>query len=102
MCWKPGATQGEDFLLRSLGLLSAEMQGKIELILVGRPLDEEFSKKVLQQLHAIPHATYLGEVSQQQIMALMSSAEIFVLPSIDEVMPGTPRGNVSCTGPLLN
>jgi glycosyltransferase involved in cell wall biosynthesis len=81
------ARKGQDFLLQSLATLDPQARDQFEVYLVGRTLDPKFEAALTKMANSLPNVHFAGEVSHAQTLAYLRSADIFVLPSRDEVLP---------------
>jgi glycosyltransferase involved in cell wall biosynthesis len=79
--------KGQDVLLSALAALPAQHRGQVELYLMGQVLDRRYYRRLQQKAGQASAIRILGVVPHAEAMAYLAAADIFVLPSRDEVMP---------------
>jgi glycosyltransferase involved in cell wall biosynthesis len=65
-------------------LVSAAQKYGFELVLAGRLRNEKEQQWLHRMIDAIPNVSYLGFLSNQELMALYRRAKVFALPSLYE------------------
>ncbi len=81
--------KGQDFLVQSIAALPEAILQRMEFYLVGRTLDEGFAQALQEMSRGLTNIHFTGEASHAQVMSYLRAADIFVLPSRDEVLPIT-------------
>ncbi len=79
--------KGQDFLLAALRLLPKQTLKSVTVDMLGRTIDPAFAAGLRQV--AVPNVRFVGETDHAAVMAHLAGADIFVLPSRDEVLPVT-------------
>jgi len=79
--------KGQDFLVQSIAALPEAILQRMEFFFVGRTLDEGFAQALQEMSRGLANIHFTGEASHAQVMAYLRAADIFVLPSRDEVLP---------------
>ena len=79
--------KGQDILVKSLDYLPKDVA--VNCYLVGRSLDWWFSQKLAFSSRRRNNLHILGELPHEEVLAYLRSADVFVLPSRDEVLPMT-------------
>jgi glycosyltransferase involved in cell wall biosynthesis len=79
--------KGQDVLVKSLDLLPAGYE--VDCFLIGRKLDWWYSQKLTFMANRRQNIHILGELPNDEVLAYMKSADVFVLPSRDESLPMT-------------
>lgn len=82
--------KGQDVLLDALDLLSSTDREKFEVLMVGRMIDwaePDFCNKVTKKARDLGIVRLTGSLPSDQVGAYLRDADIFVLPSRDEVLP---------------
>ncbi|MGB3700041.1 MAG: glycosyltransferase [Anaerolineales bacterium] len=77
--------KGQDILVKSLDNLPKEVE--VDCYLIGRKLDWWFGQQLSFQARRRKNLHILGELPHEKVMAYLQSADVFVLPSRDEVLP---------------
>lgn len=81
--------KGQDILLNSLLRLSSDIRSQFDVYLVGRVLERGFYTDLLRKFKGWKNVHFVGEVSHEKALAYLQAADVFVLPSRDEVLPIT-------------
>jgi glycosyltransferase involved in cell wall biosynthesis len=79
--------KGQDVLMSALAALPAQHRNQVELYLMGQVLDRRYYRRLQQQVGQNSGIHILGVVPHAEAMAYLAAADVFVLPSRDEVMP---------------
>jgi glycosyltransferase involved in cell wall biosynthesis len=79
--------KGQDVLVKSLDQLPENYE--IDCFLIGRKLDWWFSQKLSMKANRRKRIHVLGELPNEEVLAYIQSADVFVLPSRDEALPMT-------------
>ncbi len=77
--------KGQDILVKSLSHLPADIH--LNCYLVGRRLDWLFSQQLAFKAWRRRNLHVVGEQTHQEVMSYLQAADVFVLPSRDEVLP---------------
>jgi len=77
--------KGQDILINSLDHLPKNV--KVDCYLIGRRLDWWFSQQISFKARRRKNLHILGELAHEKVLAYLQAADIFVLPSRDEVLP---------------
>ncbi len=81
--------KGQDILLESLSLLPEHTRSKLEVYFIGRTLAKSYYHRLVRQSRKWKNVHFIGEVPHETALAYLAQADIFVLPSRDEVLPVT-------------
>ena len=79
--------KGQDVLVKSLDQLPDGYA--VDCFLIGRRLDWWYSQKLSFMANRRQNIHVLGELPNEEVLAIMKSADVFVLPSRDEALPMT-------------
>lgn len=79
--------KGQDILVKSLDQLDESYD--IECYLIGRKLDWWFSQKLAFNANRKQNIHMVGELTNEDVLNHIQSADVFVLPSRDEALPMT-------------
>lgn len=79
--------KGQDVLVSALAALPADRRRQVELYLMGQVLDRRYYHRLQQKAGPGLGIHLLGVVPHVEAMAYLAAADVFVLPSRDEVMP---------------
>jgi len=79
--------KGQDLLLRAIYELPQEIRRQVDCYLVGRRLEERYCRKLDKLASKLDHVYLLGEIPRPQVQQLLKGADVFILPSRDEVFP---------------
>ncbi|MCC6188024.1 MAG: glycosyltransferase [Anaerolineales bacterium] len=79
--------KGQDVLISALAALPPDRRRQIELYLMGQVLDRRYYRRLQQKAGPGLGIHLLGAVPHLEAMAYLAVADVFVLPSRDEVMP---------------
>ncbi len=79
--------KGQDVLLRALADLPPEIRREVECYLVGRRLNERFCRRLERLAGKLEGVHFLGEIPRPEVRQLLKKADLFILPSRDEVFP---------------
>jgi len=67
--------------------LPSEIRQQVDCYLIGPRLDERFCRKLDRLASKLDHVYFLGEIPRLQVQQLLKKADVFILPSRDEVFP---------------
>ncbi|MDM8527949.1 glycosyltransferase [Anaerolineales bacterium HSG24] len=81
--------KGQDVLLKALNLLPEPIKQKVSCYFVGRILTQSFYQELSKLIPIGEDIRFLGEMSREQALDHIRSADLFVLSSRDEVLPVT-------------
>ncbi|MEZ4658669.1 MAG: glycosyltransferase [Caldilineaceae bacterium] len=84
--------KGQDVLLKAVESMPSTASQSMELYMLGRLLDKldaNFTQRMRSEVDRVPNAHLLDQLPRAAIMAHLQAADIFVLPSRDEVLPVT-------------
>ncbi|MDM8529922.1 glycosyltransferase [Anaerolineales bacterium HSG25] len=81
--------KGQDVLLKALNLLPEPIKQKVSCYFVGRILTQSFYEELSKFIPVGVDVQFLGEMSHEQALDHIRSADLFVLSSRDEVLPVT-------------
>ena len=102
--------KGQDIFIQAYANLPPEIQAKMRCYLIGRHIDHisvyhKYYQKVLKAIRALPdsvrHIQILGELPEPDVHYILSQADLFVLPSRDEVLPVTIIEAMAFARPIL-
>jgi glycosyltransferase involved in cell wall biosynthesis len=79
--------KGQDILANSLDYLPKNVE--VDCYLIGRSLDWWFSQQLAFKAWRRNNLHILGELPHEEVLAYLRSADVFILPSRDEVLPMT-------------
>jgi glycosyltransferase involved in cell wall biosynthesis/GT2 family glycosyltransferase len=83
--------KGQDILLKALAAIPESIRENLDCYLIGRSLDPQFHSRLeriarqknLHQVHMI------GKVAPDEVWSYLQTADVFVLPSRNEVLPSS-------------
>lgn len=81
--------KGQIFLAQAIQKLSPAVLEKVEFFLIGRTLDSGYRRSLDSLVRHSSNIHLLGELPREEALAWLASADIFVLSSMDEVLPVT-------------
>ena len=81
------ARKGQDLLLDAVEKLRAETRNRTLFQLVGRALEESFTRSLHERSAALGNVELLGSLAHEQALRAMRDADVIVCPSRDETMP---------------
>ncbi len=98
--------KGQDVFLKACTNLPPEIQAKMRCYLIGRHLDtssvdRKFYQQILKDIRPFPNIQIPGELPEPDVRYLLSQADLFVLPSRDEVLPVTILEAMALAKPIL-
>jgi glycosyltransferase involved in cell wall biosynthesis len=85
-CGRVGHRKGAFDLIQAFALLSADQGASVQLAIAGDG-DLDQAQQMAEDFNISDHVSFLGWVSSQQRDQVLSSADIFVLPSYNEGLP---------------
>jgi len=98
--------KGQDIFIEAFTSMPAEIQAKLCCYLIGRHLDtlsadRKFYQQILKDIRPLPNIQLLGELPEADVHQILSQADLFVLPSRDEVLPVTILEAMAFATPIL-
>jgi glycosyltransferase involved in cell wall biosynthesis len=98
--------KGQDIFLKAYTGLPADIRAKMRCYLIGRHLDtlsadRKFYQQILKEARSLPNIHLLGELPEPDVHYILSQADLFVLPSRDEVLPVTILEAMAFAKPVL-
>jgi glycosyltransferase involved in cell wall biosynthesis len=81
--------KGQDVLLESIAMLPNDIRSQFEVYFVGRVLEQAYYRALAKRFKGWKNVHYIGEVPQATALAYLQAADVFALPSRDEVLPIT-------------
>jgi GT2 family glycosyltransferase/glycosyltransferase involved in cell wall biosynthesis len=79
--------KGQDVAVDALKLLPAALREQMDLYLVGGVLDQAFYRHLRHELAELPNVAFTGLLTHPEALQYLALADIFLLPSRDEVLP---------------
>jgi glycosyltransferase involved in cell wall biosynthesis len=74
-------------LLESIAMLPNDIRSRIEVFLVGRVLEQAYYQALAKRFKDLKNVHFIGEVNHPTALAYLHAADVFALPSRDEVLP---------------
>jgi O-antigen biosynthesis protein len=98
--------KGQDIFLQAYASLPSEIQAKMRCYLIGRHLDtlsadRKYYQQILKDIRSLPNLLLLGELPEPDVHYILDQADLFVLPSRDEVLPVTIIEAMAFGRPIL-
>ena len=93
--------KGQDVLLKALAALSPATRERIDLYLVGKVVDWPFYQWLSAEATALGNIFFSGEIGHSAALGYLQAADIFVLPSRDEVLPISLLEALACAKPII-
>ena len=79
--------KGQDILLESIAMLPKAISSQFEVYLVGRVLEQAYYRDMVRRFKGQKNVHFIGAVDHPTAIAYLGAADVFVLPSRDEVLP---------------
>jgi glycosyltransferase involved in cell wall biosynthesis len=79
--------KGQDIMLEALAQLSAHERSQLEVLWIGHPTDPAYAAKCRRESAALGCGRWLGDTPHSEALRILSSSDVLVMPSRDEVMP---------------
>ena len=79
--------KGQDVLLESIAMLPDDIRSQFEVYLVGRALEQTYYRALAKRFKNLKNVHFVGEVNHPTALAYLQAADVFALPSRDEVLP---------------
>jgi glycosyltransferase involved in cell wall biosynthesis len=93
--------KGHEFLLKATHILK-ERDFPAKLVLAGDGPSFETMQQLARELDIQDMVEFLGQVSREDVPALLASADLFVLPSLVEGMPNTVLEAMAAGIPIVS
>ena len=93
--------KGLDYLVQALAQLPEQDRSLVELELVGSGPEEELLRSMASQLGVAENIIFSGWVPRAEIVKHYQSADLFVLPSLDEGLPNVVLEAMASGNPIL-
>jgi GT2 family glycosyltransferase/glycosyltransferase involved in cell wall biosynthesis len=81
--------KGQDVFVRALRMLPQTIRQQFDVYFLGKVLDHRFYTQLHQESLELDNLYFAGLMSHEQTLEYLTHADIFVLPSRDEVLPVT-------------
>jgi glycosyltransferase involved in cell wall biosynthesis len=79
--------KGQDVLLESIAMLPNDIRSQFEVFLVGRVLEQAYYRALAKRFKDPKNVHFIGEVDHPTALAYLQAADVYALPSRDEVLP---------------
>lgn len=79
--------KGQDLLIDSLSYLSLDQLNTIEIWIIGRTLDMEYKKMLIDKIGNNNNIIFKGEKNHEECLQLLQQTDVIVCPSRDDPFP---------------
>ena len=93
--------KGQDILMKAIHLLPSDLHAGVQFRFVGRITDKRFGRVLTKESSKLQNVVISGEVGHAEAMAMLAEADLFLLPSQDEVLPVTVLEAMQMGKPII-